>query len=48
VIAPHSTHPLGFKEEYHFDWGVRLKQDIYLRLWLVGRNGPIWLWITGP
>lgn len=41
VIAPHSTHTLGFSEQYHFDWGVNLKQDIYLRLWLVGREGPI-------
>jgi hypothetical protein len=37
-----------FREENHFDWGVSLKQDIYLKLWLVGRASPVWLWITGP
>ncbi|MEH2513681.1 hypothetical protein V1291_005035 [Nitrobacteraceae bacterium AZCC 1564] len=48
LILPHQTHSLLFREQYHFDWGVRVKHDIYLKLWLVGKGGPIWLWITGP
>ena len=47
-VPPHETHSLIFRNEYHFDWGKDLKHDIYLRLWLVGRTSPIWLWITGP
>jgi hypothetical protein len=47
-VAPHETHSLSFRHEYHFDWGKDLKHDIYLKLWLVGRTSPIWLWITGP
>jgi hypothetical protein len=48
TIAPHDTHTLSFTEEDHFGWGRDLKQDIYLRLWLIGRRSPIWIWITGP
>ena len=48
TVPPHETHSLWFREEYHFDWGPSLEQDIYLKLWLVGRTSPIWLWITGP
>ena len=48
TIPPHATHHLSFTEGDHFYWGVQLKQDIYLRLWLLGRNSPIWFWITGP
>lgn len=48
TVPPHTTHSLLFREENHFDWGVSLKQDIYLKLWLVGRGSPIWLWITVP
>jgi hypothetical protein len=48
TVPPRETHRLWFGEEHHFDWGVSLKQDIYLKLWLVGRSSPIWLWITGP
>jgi hypothetical protein len=48
TIAPHGTHHLSFTEDEHFDWGWKLKQDIYLRVWLIGRNSPIWIWITGP
>lgn len=48
LVLPHTTHALEFTEENHFDWGAGLKQNIYLRLWLVGRTRPIWLWITGP
>jgi hypothetical protein len=45
MIPPHATHSLSFTEQDHFDWGANLKQDIYLRLWLIGRNSPIWLLI---
>jgi hypothetical protein len=48
TIAPHDTHVLSFTEENHFDWGGDLKQDIYLRLWLIGHRWPIWIWIIGP
>jgi hypothetical protein len=48
TIAPHGTHHLSFTENDHFDWSWKLRQDIYLRLWLIGRNSPIWIWITGP
>jgi hypothetical protein len=43
TIAPHDTHTLSFTEEDHFGWGRDLKQDIYLRLWLIGRRSPIWI-----
>jgi hypothetical protein len=48
LVLPHQTHSLPFRGEYHFDWGASLKQDIYLKVWLVGYGRPIWLWITGP
>jgi hypothetical protein len=48
TVAPHGVRSLLFNEENHFDWGHGVKQDIYLKLWLVGRGSPIWLWITGP
>jgi hypothetical protein len=48
TIPPHCTHQLRFTEVDHFDWGKQLNQHIYLRLWLAGRNAPIWIWVTGP
>jgi hypothetical protein len=48
TIPPHAVHTFLFREENHFDWGWKLKQDIYLRLWLMGRNSSVWIWITGP
>jgi hypothetical protein len=48
MVAPHAAYALTFNEDHHFDWGVGLKHDVYLKLWLVGRGRPIWLWITGP
>jgi len=48
TVAPHGITSLLFNEENHFDWGGSLKHAIYLKLWLVGRGSPIWLWITGP
>ena len=48
VIAPHQTITLEFTGADHFNWGAKVEEDIYLRLWLVGSNGPRWLWVTGP
>jgi len=48
TIPPHDTHTLSFTEENHFGWGGDLKTDIFLRLWLIGRRSPIWVWLTGP
>ena len=48
TVSPHGQATLPFSEADHFAWGVRLKEDIYLRLWLVGRRKPVWFWITGP
>jgi hypothetical protein len=47
-VPPHTTHILGFRDEYHFDWGARIKHAIYLRVWVAGRRRPIWLWVVGP
>jgi hypothetical protein len=48
TVQPHATHRLSFTGQYHFHSGVRLPHDIYLRLWIVGRRSPIWMWVTGP
>ena len=48
TVSPHGTDTLWFREEYHFDWGKDLKQDIWLKVWVVGGSSPFWLWITGP
>lgn len=48
TVPPHETHQLWFREDNHFEWGISLKQNIYLKLWIVGHSSPIWLWITGP
>jgi hypothetical protein len=48
TVAPQSVHHLWFGEEYHFDWGYDLAHDVYPKIWLVGRERPIWLWVTGP
>jgi hypothetical protein len=47
LIPPHETHALTFRNEYHFDWGMTLGHDIYLKVWLVGHDNPYWLWVTG-
>jgi hypothetical protein len=48
ALSSHAIHSLGFTDEYHFDWGINLKQAIYLKIWRVGGRSPIWLWVTGP
>jgi hypothetical protein len=47
LVAPHETHVLQFTEQYHFDWGVELEHDIYLKVWIVGHDDPFWLWVMG-
>lgn len=48
TVDPYSQYSLEFSENDHFDWGGDLESDIYLKLWVVGRRKPLWLWITGP
>jgi hypothetical protein len=48
TIPPHDVHHLVFREGDHFEWGIKLKETIYLRLWLHGRRRPLWLHVTGP
>jgi hypothetical protein len=48
TLPPHSTLPLLFSEGDHFKWGAGLKHNIYLRIWVIGRRAPVWLWVTGP
>ena len=47
-IPSHGVHHLEFAGDYHFGWGVDLKEAIYLRLWLHGRKKVLWLHVTGP
>jgi hypothetical protein len=48
TVPPHGQRTLNFSEGDYFAWGASLKFDLYLRLWLVGRRFPLWLWVTGP
>jgi len=48
TVPPHGVHALVFADESHFAWGYHIRQNIYLRLWLIGRRQPIWIWVTGP
>jgi hypothetical protein len=48
TVEPYSQYPLTFTQSYHFDWGIKLKHHIYLKLWIIGRRSPKWLWVTGP
>lgn len=48
TVPPRGQHSLLFGESYHFHWGVRLRHDIYLQLWLVGRRRPVWFHVTSP
>jgi hypothetical protein len=48
TVGPHSQRALVFAEQDHFGWGAALSEDIYLRLWLIGRRSPRWFWVTGP
>jgi len=48
TVPAHSQCSLHFSQQYHFGWGGGLEHDIYLRLWMIGRNRPRWFWVTGP
>ena len=47
-IPPQTAHSLWFGEENHFGWGKDMTSDIYLRLYVIGKNKPVWLRVTGP
>jgi hypothetical protein len=40
TVPPHSQYSLEFCEADHFTWGPKLKHDIYLKVWMVGRRLP--------
>jgi hypothetical protein len=48
TVEPHSQSSITFADADHFDWGSKLKYDIYLKLWTVGRRSPVWFFVTGP
>jgi len=48
TVPPHGQGTISFSEADYFAWGAALKEDIYLRLWLVGRRKPVWFFVTGP
>lgn len=48
TVPAHGMAQLVFNEVNHFDWGHKIKDDIYLKVWMVGRRRPKWFWITGP
>jgi hypothetical protein len=37
-VPAHGQAALHFREQDHFYWGARRKDDLYLRLWIVGRG----------
>jgi hypothetical protein len=48
TVPANGAHNLNFSEDSHFTWGRSIEHDLYLRLWMVGQKGAVWLWITGP
>ncbi|MCC6467853.1 MAG: hypothetical protein IT563_05995 [Alphaproteobacteria bacterium] len=48
TVPANSQRTLTFDQADHFSWGAGIEHDLYLRLWLVGRHSPKWLWVTGP
>ena len=48
TVDAYSQTIIPFTGQDHFDWGGALKHDLYIRLWMVGRHRPLWLWVTGP
>lgn len=48
TVAAYSQYSLHFTDENHFEWGIQLKHNVYLKLWMIGRRRPLWLRITGP
>lgn len=47
TIGPHARYDLTFTDEYHFDWGASLKNDIYLKIWIAGHRRPAWFLAAG-
>jgi hypothetical protein len=47
TIGAHSRYDLSFDDDYHFEWGVHLKNDIYLKIWIAGRRSPVWFLAAG-
>ena len=48
TVPPYAQASLEFRERHYFAWGSSQQQDIYLKLWLVGRRKPLWFRLTGP
>jgi hypothetical protein len=38
IVPAYGQYALEFREQDHFDWSMRRKTDLYLRLWIVGRS----------
>ena len=45
TVPPHEQTSLNFSGENHFGWPR--EDDLYLRLSLIGRHSPLWLWVSG-
>jgi hypothetical protein len=48
TIDGYSIATLNFSDDHYFDWGDDVKNDLYLKMSMVGRKRPFWFWITGP
>lgn len=48
TVPAHSQYQLLFRELDWFEWGCKLKYELYLKVRIVGRRRPLWLWVTGP
>ena len=48
TVPPHSQETIHFRGQDHFPWGGSITHDLYIRLWMVGRRKPLWLWVTEP
>lgn len=50
TVGPHSRHVLSFKDQHHFMQGhpAARKGKLYLRLHVVGRRRPVWLYVYNP
>lgn len=48
TVPAHSQYSIQFTDQDHFDWGVKLKHHIYLKLWVVGKRKPLWFRLASP
>jgi hypothetical protein len=46
AIGAHSRYDLVFDEDEHFDWGVGLTSDIYLKISIAARRFPVWFLVA--